>query len=140
MRLTRLGPLRCLRVDKQACRDFGSFYVENHGVSEEVIREVFRQSKSFFSLGRDDKMSVRADKNNRGYTPMHEQVLDPENQTIHKGDTEVSTHFRSRAGRHPWQSTLASSSCLVARSTIEDKEGESPPSLTNADESTAATI
>ncbi|CAM9287559.1 unnamed protein product [Ectocarpus sp. 6 AP-2014] len=70
----------------KACRDFGFFYVENHGVSEEVMREVFRQSKMFFSLVMDDKMSVRADKNNRGYTPMHEQVLDPENQT--KGDTK----------------------------------------------------
>ncbi|CAN0402723.1 unnamed protein product, partial [Ectocarpus sp. 8 AP-2014] len=76
---------------KQACRDFGFFYVENHGVSEEVMREVFRQSKLFFSLGMDDKMSVRADKKNRGYTPMHEQVLDPENQT--KGDTKASARY-----------------------------------------------
>ncbi|CAM9597469.1 unnamed protein product [Scytosiphon promiscuus] len=70
----------------QACRDFGFFYVENHGVSEEVMREVFRQSKAFFSLGIDDKMAVKADKNNRGYTPMHDQALDPGNQT--KGDTK----------------------------------------------------
>lgn len=71
----------------QACKDFGFFYVENHGVSEEVMAEVFRQSKAFFSLSIGDKMGVKADKNNRGYTPMHEQVLDPGNQT--KGDTKV---------------------------------------------------
>ncbi|CAN0364637.1 unnamed protein product, partial [Scytosiphon promiscuus] len=70
----------------QACREFGFFYVENHGVSEEVMREVFRQSKAFFSLGIDDKMAVKADKINRGYTPMHDQALDPGNQT--KGDTK----------------------------------------------------
>ncbi|CAN0111607.1 unnamed protein product [Scytosiphon promiscuus] len=31
-------------------------------------------------------MTVKADKNNRGYTPMHEEILDPKNQT--KGDTK----------------------------------------------------
>lgn len=71
----------------QACRDFGFFYVENHGVSEEVMDEVFRQSKAFFSLGIEDKMSVKADKNNRGFTPMHEEILDPSMQV--KGDTKV---------------------------------------------------
>eukprot|EP00752_Nemacystus_decipiens_P014679 g13075.t1 len=80
----------------KACRDFGFFYVENHGVSEEVMEEVFRQSKAFFSLGIDDKLAVKADKNNRGYTPMHEQVLDPDNQT--KGDTKEGYYiFRELA-------------------------------------------
>ena len=51
------------------------------------MEEIFRQSKAFFSLGIEDKMTVKADKNNRGYTPMHEQMLDPDNQT--KGDTKV---------------------------------------------------
>lgn len=49
--------------------------------------EVFRQSKAFFSLGIDDKMATKADKNNRGYTPMHEEILDPAKQV--KGDTKV---------------------------------------------------
>ncbi len=50
--------------------------------------EVFRQSKAFFSLGIDDKLAVKADKNNRGFTPMHEEILDPAKQI--KGDTKVS--------------------------------------------------
>ncbi|CAM9312094.1 unnamed protein product [Laminaria digitata] len=50
------------------------------------MERVFQASKAFFSLSQDAKMSVKADKNNGGYTPMHEQVLDPENQT--KGDTK----------------------------------------------------
>ncbi|CAM9249777.1 unnamed protein product [Laminaria digitata] len=70
----------------KACKEFGFFYLENHGIPEEVMEQVFQASKAFFSLGQDDKMSVKADKNNRGYTPMHEEVLDPENQT--KGDTK----------------------------------------------------
>ena len=71
----------------QACKEFGFFYLENHGIPEEVVEQVFQASKAFFSLDQDDKLSVKADKNNRGYTPMHEEVLDPENQT--KGDTKV---------------------------------------------------
>lgn len=71
----------------QACKEVGFFYLENHGVPGEVVEQVFQASKAFFSLGQDDKLSVKADKNNRGYTPMHEQVLDPANQT--KGDTKV---------------------------------------------------
>lgn len=71
----------------QACKDFGFFYLENHGVSEEVMAEVFRQSKAFFSLAISDKLAVKADKNNRGFTPMHEEILDPAKQA--KGDTKV---------------------------------------------------
>ena len=62
--------------------------MENHGVSEDVMAEVFRQSAAFFALDMADKMAVKADANNRGYTPMHEQALDPDKQT--KGDTKVS--------------------------------------------------
>lgn len=51
------------------------------------MRQVFRQSEAFFSLSIEDKMTVKADKNNRGYTPMHEEILDPGNQA--KGDTKV---------------------------------------------------
>ena len=55
-------------------------------VSKEVMEQIFQASKALFSLGHDDKMSITANKNNRGFTPMHEEMLDPENQT--KGDTK----------------------------------------------------
>lgn len=55
------------------------------------MRQVFQQSKAFFSLPLEDKLQVKADKNNRGYTPMHEEVLDPANQV--KGDTKVRTRW-----------------------------------------------
>lgn len=51
------------------------------------MREVFEQSRAFFSLPLEDKMTVMADKNNRGYTPMYEEVLDPDSQA--RGDTKV---------------------------------------------------
>lgn len=76
-----------LTLKLQACKDVGFFYLENHGIPEETIREVFEQSKFFFGLPLEDKMSVLADKNNRGYTPMYEEMLDPSSQA--KGDTKV---------------------------------------------------
>lgn len=79
----------------QACKDFGFFYVENHGVSEEVMAEVFRQSEAFFSLGVSDKLAVKADRNNRGFTPMHEEILDPSQQV--KGGTKASKQASKRA-------------------------------------------
>lgn len=72
---------------RQACKEYGFFYLENHGVPAEVMEQVFEASKAFFSLSQDEKMSVKADKNNRGFTPMHEEILDPARQI--KGDTKV---------------------------------------------------
>ena len=72
---------------RQACKEFGFFYLQNHGVPEGVTQQVFQEAKAFFSLGQEYKLIVRADQNNRGFTPMHEEVLDPGNQT--KGGTKV---------------------------------------------------
>lgn len=75
----------------QACKDFGFFYLENHGVPEKVVRHVFDQWKAFFTLGIEAKMTVKADKNNRGYMRMHEETVDPDHQS--KGDTKVERSF-----------------------------------------------
>lgn len=80
----------------KACREFGFFYVENHGVPKEVMEQMFRASKAFFSLDRADKMSLKADEKFRGYTPTKVEVLDSENQT--EGDSkEAYDMFREIA-------------------------------------------
>ncbi|CAM9195486.1 unnamed protein product, partial [Discosporangium mesarthrocarpum] len=76
----------------KACRDFGFFYLVNHGVTEELMKAVFDQSKAFFSLPLEDKRLVLADKNNRGFTPMYEEILDPANQSV--GDTKEGYYIR----------------------------------------------
>ncbi|KAF7813876.1 2-oxoglutarate-Fe(II) type oxidoreductase hxnY-like isoform X1 [Senna tora] len=70
---------------KQACLDSGFFYVVNHGISQEFMDEVFAQSKKFFSLPQKDKIKLLRNKNHRGYTPILDELLDPENQ-VHAGD------------------------------------------------------
>lgn len=65
---------------KQACLDCGFFYVINHGISKEFMDEVFAQSKKFFDLPLSEKMKVLRNEKHRGYTPILDELLDPEHQ------------------------------------------------------------
>ena len=69
------------RVHWQACVTSGFFYLVNHGVDQELLDDVFAQSKKFFALPLEEKTKVIHDKNHRGYTPFEEEVLDPEVQS-----------------------------------------------------------
>ena len=64
----------------QACLDSGFFYVINHGISKEVTDKAFEQSKKFFALPLEEKMKVLKNEKHRGYTPLYDQIPDPENQ------------------------------------------------------------
>ncbi|GAB4817605.1 hypothetical protein N2152v2_004651 [Parachlorella kessleri] len=61
-----------------ACVRYGFLYVTNHGVPEELIKAHFDMQQRFFSLPLEQKMTILADANNRGYTPLGEETLDPE--------------------------------------------------------------
>lgn len=52
----------------------------NHGISQDFMDEVFSQSKRFFTLPLSEKMKLLRNKKNRGYTPVLDELLDPENQ------------------------------------------------------------
>ena len=41
-----------------ACTDWGFFQIVNHGISDVLIRELYRQSRSFFSLPRKEKHKI----------------------------------------------------------------------------------
>ncbi|KAL9443635.1 hypothetical protein AB3S75_016909 [Citrus x aurantiifolia] len=69
---------------KQACLDCGFFYVVNHGISQEFMEEVFSQSKRFFKLPLNEKMKVLRNEKHRGYTPVLDELLDPDTQV--RGD------------------------------------------------------
>jgi isopenicillin N synthase-like dioxygenase len=64
----------------KACLDSGFFYVVNHGISEEFMDEVFAESKRFFTLPMKEKMKILRNEKHRGYTPVLDELLDPENQ------------------------------------------------------------
>ncbi|KDP33809.1 hypothetical protein JCGZ_07380 [Jatropha curcas] len=65
---------------KQACLDSGFFYVVNHGISQEFMDKVFSESKKFFELPVREKMKVIRNEKHRGYTPVLDEILDPDNQ------------------------------------------------------------
>lgn len=69
-----------------ACKDFGFFYLEGHGLSPEYIETVFRESKAMFDLPMEEKKKLSDDVMSRGYTGMQEETLDPAVQT--EGDTK----------------------------------------------------
>lgn len=70
---------RIARDISDACRRCGFFYIQNHGVPEEAIRQAFALLRRFFALGHDAKMEAHVQKNPaiRGYEPMMETNLDP---------------------------------------------------------------
>ncbi|WCJ25840.1 2-oxoglutarate (2OG) and Fe(II)-dependent oxygenase superfamily protein [Euphorbia peplus] len=79
--------LNTARLIRQACADYGCFYIVNHGVEEELIARVFEQSKKFFSLPLDDKMKLLY-KEHRGFTPLCTENLKPYLGSI--GDSKES--------------------------------------------------
>ncbi|XP_055961326.1 2-oxoglutarate-Fe(II) type oxidoreductase hxnY-like [Mercurialis annua] len=60
---------------RQACAEYGFFYLINHGIEKDFIAKVFEESNKFFSLPLSDKMKLLR-QNHRGYAPLFSQNLD----------------------------------------------------------------
>nr|GME12418.1 2-oxoglutarate-Fe(II) type oxidoreductase [Ipomoea batatas] len=78
------------REIRRACIDYGFFYLINHGVEETLFRQVFEQSRRFFSLPIEEKMKLDR-KQNRGYTPLYAEKLDTSSSC--KGDSKESFYI-----------------------------------------------
>lgn len=79
-------------IVRDACTRYGFMFVTNHGIGAAAIRDTFAQIRAFFALPVDEKLRMRLDANNRGYSPLFEQDLDPANQRYH-GDTCEGLYF-----------------------------------------------
>ena len=90
---------------RSACLDTGFFYVKNHGISQACVDAAFAASKAFFDLPSGVKDKYLADENNRGYTPMFEETLDPERQK-EKGDTKEGYYIGRHCSRTDPESAL----------------------------------
>uniref|UniRef100_A0A5B6ZL38 Putative 1-aminocyclopropane-1-carboxylate oxidase-like n=1 Tax=Davidia involucrata TaxID=16924 RepID=A0A5B6ZL38_DAVIN len=75
---------------RQACVEYGFFYLINHGVEEELLERVFDESKNLFSLSLEEKVKL-ARKEHRGYTPLYAENLDPSSSS--KGDSKESFYI-----------------------------------------------
>ncbi|KAG5056958.1 hypothetical protein JHK82_011958 [Glycine max] len=75
---------------RQACVEYGFFYLVNHGVDTDFVSKVFDQSCKFFSLPVQRKMDL-ARKEYRGYTPLYAETLDP--TSLSKGDPKETYYI-----------------------------------------------
>ncbi|XP_026662239.2 2-oxoglutarate-Fe(II) type oxidoreductase hxnY [Phoenix dactylifera] len=84
------------RSIRQACMEYGFFYLINHGIEDTVFQKVFEESKKFFSLPLDEKMKRERNEAHRGYTPMYAETLDPSSKF--KGDLKESFYIGPEEG------------------------------------------
>ncbi|PKA64145.1 putative flavonol synthase 5 [Apostasia shenzhenica] len=84
------------RSIRQACLEYGFFYLTNHGIGRDVFQQVFWESKKFFSLPLDEKMRLRRNEDHRGYTPPYDENLDPSSKS--KGDLKESFYIGPAKG------------------------------------------
>ena len=75
----------------EACTDYGFLYVSNHGIPSAVTDNMFSAIQAFFALPLEAKLGIVADANNRGYTAIREETLDPAHQST--GDTKEGLYF-----------------------------------------------
>ncbi|CAD7697646.1 unnamed protein product [Ostreobium quekettii] len=78
-------------VVRQACTTLGFFKVANHGVPQALVDAFFEHCHRLFALPIAEKMAMLQDVNNRGYTPMAEETLDPGAQSA--PDTKEGFYF-----------------------------------------------
>ena len=80
---------------KNACIHHGFVFLTNYQrfITDEVIQTFTEFQKRFFSLPEELKMEILADDNNRGFTPMYEEDLDPEHSKKGRGDAKEGLYF-----------------------------------------------
>jgi isopenicillin N synthase-like dioxygenase len=58
-----------------ALTEIGFYFIVNHGVPGDLIRDIFRQAARFHAQPLEKKMAVRIDRHNVGYLPMRGDTL-----------------------------------------------------------------
>ncbi|MCJ1403726.1 hypothetical protein MMC11_006949 [Xylographa trunciseda] len=76
-----------------AAVQYGFVFVKSSGLGLDVhaVNQMFDISRKFFQSPREEKQKYGMQKNNRGWTAMHEEVLDPE--TDDRGDPKEGFNF-----------------------------------------------
>ncbi|OJI96041.1 hypothetical protein ASPVEDRAFT_48316 [Aspergillus versicolor CBS 583.65] len=77
----------------EAATKYGFLYVDSKGTDFEVddVRKAFERSKGFFASPIEEKEPCRIQSNNRGWSGMHSETLDPEHQRM--GDFKEAFNF-----------------------------------------------
>jgi len=85
-------PLDALaKVCQRACGEHGFFFIKNTGIPPKLVADHANAQRQFFELAEEQKRTILADANNRGYTPLREETLDPARST--QGDNKEGLYF-----------------------------------------------
>ena len=69
------GAHRVAEEMAKACEDIGFMYIENHGVPEDLIDEVFAQSRAFHESPPELKQTISVNEFHRGYLGMNASTI-----------------------------------------------------------------
>ena len=69
------APERAARELQGALTDVGFYYIVNHGVPKDLVRDTYAEVARFHALPLEHKMRVRIDRHNVGYLPMKGDTL-----------------------------------------------------------------
>ncbi|BAY09914.1 isopenicillin N synthase family dioxygenase [Calothrix sp. NIES-2098] len=81
----------------QACHEIGFMYLQNHGISQEIIEQAFAQTQSFFNLPLAVKQQLAwSDEfSNTGYVGIERERLNPDNPGDLKEAFNISKQVNS---------------------------------------------
>jgi isopenicillin N synthase-like dioxygenase len=104
---TVAGKLKAAAEIHRACRETGFFYVAEHGIPSQLVRNQFDAAKALFDLPIEQKMALHMKKSpaSAGYEPVGGQVLDSQDDKNTKGPPDLKESFYSGAelpDTHPW--------------------------------------
>ncbi|KAG0014154.1 hypothetical protein BGZ81_000621 [Podila clonocystis] len=86
-------PEECARKVSEASQNIGFFYLKNHGVPQDLIDRMFKNSEAFFQQSLRNKTDhLIGPPHNIGYSAMKSERLDPEHQVV--GDLKEAYNVR----------------------------------------------
>uniref|UniRef100_A0AC34FWE2 Fe2OG dioxygenase domain-containing protein n=1 Tax=Panagrolaimus sp. ES5 TaxID=591445 RepID=A0AC34FWE2_9BILA len=111
----------------QACRDWGFFYVKNHGISAELQTELMEISREFFAQPLETKMEIAMSKGGRawrGYFPIGDELTSGKpdgKEGIYFGtELDVDDHTLPLHGRNQFPNDKFRSTILSYMEAIEN--------------------
>jgi len=97
-----------------ALREYGFFYVKNHGVDETLVRQQFDTAKQLFALPRNEKDCMPFHPQlDIGYVGRGVQSLDPDGTVQHSGDTKEQFVSKRQKGMQTKQAHNIQQSSLT---------------------------
>jgi isopenicillin N synthase-like dioxygenase len=100
----------------QACHEIGFMYLQNHGISQDLIEQVFTHSQDFFNLPLEIKQQFAwsDEHSNQGYVGMERERLDPHKpgdlkEAFNVGKEDTKTPRRGDAENQNFDRSLPNS-------------------------------